>query len=167
MTKIQIAERTTATQLFFLRGVFSNFYPASFVYKGVTFSNSEQAFMWEKSRHFGDTVSCTAILNTTDPVKAKALGRAVKGYNDKEWDKVRYGYMLEVNHAKYGQSEKLSKILKDTKDLELIETNPRDKVWAIALPANDDRVLDRTKWQGQNLLGKVLMEVRDYLNSRG
>ena len=75
--------------------------------------------------------------------------------------------MLEVNHAKYGQSEKLSKILKDTKDLELIETNPRDKVWAIALPANDDRVLDRTKWQGQNLLGKVLMEVRDYLNSRG
>ena len=80
MTKIQIAERTTATQLFFLRGVFSNFYPASFVYKGLTFSNSEQAFMWEKSRHFGDTVSCTAILNTTDPVKAKALGRAVKGY---------------------------------------------------------------------------------------
>ena len=40
------------------------------------------------------------------------------------------------------------------------EANPRDRRWAIGLPAEDDRVLDESQWQGENLLGKVLMELR-------
>ena len=43
------------------------------------------------------------------------------------------------------------------------ETNPRDTRWAIGLSAEDDRVLDESQWQGENLLGKVLMEVRKEL----
>ena len=43
------------------------------------------------------------------------------------------------------------------------ETNFRDTRWAIGLPAEDDRVLDESQWQGENLLGKVLMQIRDEL----
>ena len=43
------------------------------------------------------------------------------------------------------------------------ETNPRDVRWAIGLPAEDDRILDESQWQGENLLGKVLMQVRQEL----
>ena len=43
------------------------------------------------------------------------------------------------------------------------EANPRDTRWAIGLAADDDRVLDESKWKGENLLGKVLMQVRDEL----
>ena len=43
------------------------------------------------------------------------------------------------------------------------ETNPRDKRWAIGLSADDDRVLDESQWQGENLLGKILMQVRQEL----
>ena len=40
------------------------------------------------------------------------------------------------------------------------EANPRDTRWAIGLSAEDDRVLDESQWQSENLLGKVLMELR-------
>ena len=43
------------------------------------------------------------------------------------------------------------------------EVNPTDTRWAIGLPADDDRVLDESQWQGENLLGKVLMQIRDEL----
>ena len=43
------------------------------------------------------------------------------------------------------------------------ETNPRDVRWGIGLSADNDRVLDESQWQGENLLGKVLMEVRKEL----
>lgn len=43
------------------------------------------------------------------------------------------------------------------------ETNGKDKLWGIGLYASDDRVLDESKWQGENRLGKVLMRVRDQL----
>ena len=43
------------------------------------------------------------------------------------------------------------------------ETNPKDTRWGIGLSAEDDRVLDESQWQGENLLGKVLMQVRQEL----
>lgn len=43
------------------------------------------------------------------------------------------------------------------------ETNFRDTRWGIGLSADNDRVLDESQWQGENLLGKVLMEVRKEL----
>ena len=39
---------------FFWGGPFSNWAPAKFTYKDKQFSNSEQAFMWEKAITFGD-----------------------------------------------------------------------------------------------------------------
>ena len=43
------------------------------------------------------------------------------------------------------------------------EVNPTDTRWGIGLSAEDDRVLDESQWQGENLLGKVLMQVRQEL----
>lgn len=42
-------------------------------------------------------------------------------------------------------------------------TNGKDRIWGIGLYASDSRVRDESKWQGQNLLGKVLMEIRTML----
>jgi len=45
----------------------------------------------------------------------------------------------------------------------LVEASPLDKVWGIGLAVEDSRVHDPKQWQGLNLLGKVLMRVRDEL----
>lgn len=158
-----ISERETDTHLYFLRGVLSNFEKCYIKYKGHLFATTEQAFMWEKAVFFNDRESANKIIKEENPAKAKKLGREVKNFDDSLWSKVCYDFMYKVNYEKYSQNTRLKNILLNTGDKVLVEANPRDRRWAIGLPAEDDRVLDESQWQGENLLGKVLMQVRDEL----
>ena len=45
----------------------------------------------------------------------------------------------------------------------LAEASPHDIKWGIGLEADDPRARQRHRWRGRNLLGEVLMEVRDML----
>ena len=121
------------THLAFWGSIFSNFYKASFEYKGQTFSSSEQAFMWCKARHFADVNSCLLILGSNNPKTAKMLGRKVVGFNNVEWDKVRYGYMVEVLKSKFEQNKNLKESLLKTQDLVLIEGSPLDLIWGVGI----------------------------------
>lgn len=155
-----ISERETDTHLYFLRGVLSNFEKCYIKYKGHLFATTEQAFMWEKAIFFNDHESASKILKEENPAKAKKLGREVKNFDDSKWSKVCYEIMYLINYEKYFQNTRLKNILLNTGDKILVEANPRDTRWAIGLSAEDDRVLDESQWQGENLLGKVLMELR-------
>lgn len=158
-----ISERETDTHLYFLRGVLSNFEKCYIKYKGHLFATTEQAFMWEKAIFFNDHESASKILKEENPAKAKKLGREVKNFDDSKWSKVCYEVMYKINFEKYFQNTRLKNILLNTGDKMIIEANPKDTRWGIGLSAEDDRVLDESQWQGENLLGKVLMEVRKEL----
>ena len=155
-----ISERETDTHLYFLRGVLSNFEKCYIKYKGHLFATTEQAFMWEKAIFFNDHESASKILREENPAKAKKLGREVKNFDDSKWSKVCYEIMYLINYEKYFQNTRLKNILLNTGDKMIIEANPKDTRWGIGLSAEDDRVLDESQWQGENLLGKVLMELR-------
>ncbi len=158
-----ISERETDTHLYFLRGVLSNFEKCYIKYKGHLFATTEQAFMWEKAIFFNDHESASKILKEENPAKAKKLGREVKNFDDSKWSKVCYEIMYKINYEKYFQNTRLKNILLNTGDKMIIEANPKDTRWGVGLSAEDDRVLDESQWQGENLLGKVLMQVRDEL----
>lgn len=158
-----ISERETDTHLYFLRGILSNFEKCYIKYKGHLFATTEQAFMWEKAIFFNDHEIAGRILKEENPAKAKKLGREVKNFDDSKWSKVCYEIMYKINYEKYFQNTRLKNILLNTDDKMIIEANPRDTRWAIGLSAEDDRVLDESQWQGENLLGKVLMQIRDEL----
>lgn len=117
----------------FWNSIFSNFFPCSFEFKGMTFISSEQAFMWSKSRHFGDVQSCIKILEAKTPKEAKQLGRLVKNFNDKEWNKVRFDYMIEVLMAKFDQNESLKKTLLSTGTRTFVEGSPVDSIWGVGI----------------------------------
>jgi ribA/ribD-fused uncharacterized protein len=68
---------------------------------------------------------------------------------------------------KYSQNPDLLKILLETKETTLVEVSPFDKIWGIGLCAEDPRTQDETQWQGQNLLGKVLTELRENFFKNG
>jgi ribA/ribD-fused uncharacterized protein len=133
-------------------GCFSNFYPCTFTYAGRKFNCSEQAFMWAKATYFKDDETAIKIMSESDPKKIKKLGRTVKDFNDEEWSKVRYNFMLTINMAKYSQNEDLKNILLSTINRTIVEDSPFDYIWGIGKNGT-----------GQNLLGKVLMETRDWL----
>lgn len=130
---------------------------------------TEQAFMWAKAKHFGDEETAKAILSEdSDPMTCKSLGRMVQNYNDQEWDKVRYDYMLKVNIEKYWQDEVLQKKIIDPKfdGLTFVEASPTDRIWGVSLKQSDPSIEDSKNWRGQNLLGKVLTEARAEIINR-
>lgn len=86
--------------------------------------------MYHKGILFGDTETAEEIMVADTPKKQKALGRKVKGFDDKTWNEHRERIVEEGNWHKFctptGQSE-LKKLLLDTGERELVE------VWEITL----------------------------------
>lgn len=132
--------------------------------KTIKFNCAEQAMMYFKARFFEDSETAELILKETDPAKQKALGRSVKNYDETRWNKKRYNVVLDINRDKFRQNEDIRKILCDElNDYIIAEAAPWDKIWGIGLGPNDPKAWDVATWEGQNLLGKVLMQVRDEL----
>jgi len=147
----------------FYGGEFSNFYSCKFVVDDIEFNTSEQYFMYQKALFFNDIKKANEILQSKNPVKQKLLGRQVKNYSDPLWNEVRYENMLDGCRAKFTQNQRLKKILLDTNNLTIVEASPTDKIWGVGLAINNSLVLHKENWQGLNLLGEVLMELRTNL----
>lgn len=142
---------------------FSNWYPSKFTYNGIEFTRGEQYMMYRKAMLFNDTEIAQLILETDNPATHKALGRQVRNYNENKWAAVRVDVMVEGLYEKFNQNPKLKQALLDTGDTEIAEASPVDFIWGIGLAEEDPNALDKSKWRGQNLLGIVLMRVRDEL----
>lgn len=140
----------------------SNFYPCKFEFNGKTFNFSEQCFMYQKAILFNDFEIAKQVLNETDVRKIKALGRKVKNFNNELWDKHKEDFMFNACYAKFSQNDKLKDFLLSTGNHEIVEASPVDNIWGIGF-SSDNAMENVDKW-GQNLLGKVLMKVREDLN---
>lgn len=142
-------------------GYMSNWWLSDFTINDITFSSMEQYMMYQKALCFNDTETAAKILKTTEVAQIKALGRLVKNYDDSHWNGVRQIIIYEGLLAKFSQNEELKKQLKATDDAVLAECAVKDSIWGIGLSMNDDNRFDRSKWNGQNLLGYALMLVRE------
>ena len=160
----------TPDLVLFWGGPLSNFYEAPYQVvlgdgRTVTMNCTEKHFMYIKAMTFGDKVMAEKILLAPTPGKAKALGRKVQGYDDNVWSEVRYNVMLEVNLLKYRNNAEVRDILlkKNWRNKHFVEASPYDKIWGIGLNMDDPKSHDPNQWEGQNLLGKCLDEVREIL----
>ena len=132
-------------------GCFSNFYPCKFTWDGKIFNCSEQAFMYAKATYFGDAEVAHQIMLESNPKIIKKLGRKVRNFEEDKWANVRYNYMLSINKEKYQQNPGLRQILLSTGDATIVEDSPFDYLWGIGRDGS-----------GSNLLGQVLMGIREY-----
>jgi len=146
----------------FYSGSFSNFAHAEFVFDGQKFYTSEQCFMWKKAKLFGDEQTAAKILRAKTPKEQKQLGREVKGFNERIWTKHKVQCMYEACYAKFSQNPHLKEKLLQTGEAILIEASPNDKIWGIGA-RESEHVKDPRNWKGENLLGLILMKVRQDL----
>ena len=157
-------DKITDTHVYFWGDkTLSNWGPAEFEYRGKHFYNSEQAFMWEKAILFDDQEIAEKILENDNPSTVKALGRKVKNFDLPSWSEKSYQVMVDVCYAKFDQNPKLKETLFSTGDKTIVEASPMDRILGVGLHWENDEILDELNWNGMNLLGKALMEVRENL----
>ena len=145
-------------------GCFCNWYPAEFDYAGRHYLHSEQFMMYQKVMMFGQTALGDEIMRTADPEQCKILGREFfDGFDAALWKRTRFVVVKRGIRAKFAQNPSMMETLLATGNAILAECSPRDKDWGILLSTSDPEVQDITKWRGENLLGQVLMEVREEL----
>ena len=125
----------------------SNFYNCPVTYKGITYRNSEAAFQAQKVT---DVYTQVRLFTDVTASAAKKAGRHCD--LRKDWDDIRVDEMRAIVLQKFLQNPRLEKRLLDTGNATLIEGNWwNDKFWGVC------------KGEGCNMLGMILMEVREYI----
>ena len=145
----------------------SQMYECSFSPDGFMYYNSMEQYMHaQKADLFGDKETFKKIMNAESPEECKRLGRQVRGFSQEIWDQNKYNIIVEGNLAKFSDNPKLKEYLLSTGDAILAEASPSDKIWGIGMSKDAAAGKTEEQWQGQNLLGKALMEVRARLSGK-
>lgn len=147
------------------RSCLSQWYPSDITYRGRTFFCAEQLMMAAKAMLFNDALTHDAILICRDPARIKRLGRVVQNFDQAEWDRIKINVVANVNYLKFRQNPELSEYLLSTGDSILVEASPYDPIWGAGLSVENPQIFDPLSWKGTNLLGFILMDVRDNLRS--
>lgn len=143
----------------------SQWWPDTFEDDDITYKTAEHYMMAEKARLFKDDQHLQAILEAEDPGKAKQLGRKVKGFDQQVWMDHRFDIVVKGNLLKFSQNEHLKEFLVNTGNRILVEASPTDRIWGIGMQQGEPGIEAPKKWNGLNLLGFALMEVRDELQN--
>lgn len=144
---------------------FSQWWHSPFVVDNVRYSTTEHWMMAQKAVLFNDLEIAQQIIAAKSPAEAKALGRQVKQFDEATWNDQRSAIVVSGNLAKFQQHPDLREFLMNTKARVLVEASPVDRIWGIGLAADSERAENPKQWQGLNLLGFALMEVRDLLHT--
>lgn len=139
--------------------VLSNFSAFALYWRGLRFDTSEAAYHWEKfTDSDGALVDVAAIrqaiLTAASAHEAFKIAEKNKAHRRPDWDDVKVGIMLDILRAKAAQHEYVRRKLLATGDRALVENSWRDDFWGWG-PNRD----------GQNMLGKLWMEVRAELRA--
>jgi ribA/ribD-fused uncharacterized protein len=137
----------------------SQHHPCKFIVGETTYSSTEQFMMAQKALLFNDAETFHKIMNTKDPIRQKRLGRQVANFNDEVWNQYKLRIVYDGNKAKFTQNTELKEYILETGDTHLIEASPRDRYWGIGFSA--EKAVERKKDWGENMLGKILMKLRD------
>nr|WP_315033292.1 NADAR family protein [uncultured Chryseobacterium sp.] len=145
------------------KSCFSQWFTGKFEENGIIYKTAEHYMMAGKARLFNDAETLEKILQAATPNQVKALGRKVKNFDPKIWDEHKYEIVKQGNLLKFSQNEKYKDFLLSTNDKILVEASPYDAIWGIGMLETDSRAENPLLWNGENLLGFALMEVRDEL----
>ena len=143
---------------------FSQWYESSFEIDGVLYPTAEHFMMASKARLFQDTEVLKKIIASDTPNEAKKLGREVRDFDNQKWTEHRFDIVVNANIAKFSQNTSMKAFLLNTGEQIIVEASPEDRIWGIGLAADAPAAENPNHWEGLNLLGFALMEVRERLS---
>ncbi len=133
-------------------GCFSNFSPYGFQLQGQTWMTAEHYYQAQKFAGTCDRHLCRLIQQVATPMEAAALGRSPRHQVRPDWEQVKTNVMYVAVLTKFETHIDIQTVLLSTGDQLIIEDSPVDAYWGCGPDG-----------QGQNQLGKTLMNVRQHL----
>lgn len=134
----------------------SNFYPCRIVFDGTAYPSVEHAYVASKTL---DSKKRKEILELTLPGEVKKLGRKIK--LRPSWDTLRLHYMRDFVTQKFQGDTQLANLLMDTYPTTLLmDTYPTTLIEGNHWGHWGDTFWGVYNGEGQNHLGKILMDVR-------
>ncbi len=130
-------------------GCFSNFARYSIFLDGQRWPTSEHYFQAQK---FDNIEHREEIRRAKTPTIAANLGRDRKKKLRRDWESVKVSIMRDAVRTKFTQHEDISEVLLSTGEAKLVEHTANDDYWG-----------DGGDGSGQNMLGRILMEIREEL----
>ena len=127
-------------------GCFSNFAAYPIKLDGKMWPTSEHYFQAQK---FDDVEHSDAIRKAKSPMIAVRMGRDRKKKLRRDWESVKVSIMTDAVRAKFSQHEDLRDVLLGTGDAKIVEHTENDDYWG-----------DGGDGRGKNMLGQILMRVR-------
>jgi len=129
-------------------------------FRGRKYSSNEQFMMSAKAWLMDNLEALIAIQATSSPKEQKALGRDIKPFDARKWDKACEAVVISGAIAKFSATPRMEREILDTGDLIMVEASKFDRIWGIGLDWRDPLADDPINWKGRNLLGKCLMAAR-------
>lgn len=130
-------------------GEFSNFSSHSIMVDNKLWPTNEHYFQAQK---FHGTPYEEAIRNLESPMDAKIQGQDRNKPLRKDWESVKTNVMKKALSAKFSQHPTLRNLLIATENAYLVEHTKNDSYWG-----------NGGNGKGQNMLGILLMELREEL----
>ena len=130
-------------------GEFSNFAAYPIVLKKKRWPTSEHCFQAQK---FTDKAYQEKVRQAKSPEIAARLGRNRKQKSRRGWESAKVSVMREALEAKFTQHSELKALLLSTEDAKLVEHTANDNYWG-----------DGGSGSGKNMLGQLLVKVREKL----
>lgn len=134
-------------------GEFSNFAPFPITIQGKRWPTSEHYFQAQKFLNLADREE---VRQARTPALAATLGRSRKKKLRRDWDAVRVSVMRSALQAKFEQHPELRALLLSTGERRLVEHTENDDFWG-----------DGGDGSGDNMLGRLLMDLRRQLQATG
>ena len=135
---------------------------AQFVVGNDSYTSMEQYFMAEKAKEFNDVDAIRKIMAKSNPVEIKKFGTNIKGYKQKQWISACEDKLLIGLKAKFSQNSDLKTFLLSTGTNTLAEACTNN-IWGIGKTLTSKDLFNKETWSGRNIMGQLLMQVRDGL----
>lgn len=130
-------------------GCFSNFSRHGFELDGVWWPTSEHYFQAQK---FAGTPHANQIREVKTPKDAARMGRDRSRPLRSDWEQVKDDIMRKAVLRKFETHADIREVLLSTGDAPIVENAPGDYYWGCGADGS-----------GKNMLGQILMEVREIL----
>jgi hypothetical protein len=136
-----------------------------FVFNSTMYTSFVQAYEVERITRLGRRKDMGPLfLKTRSPATIRALGMKVAGDIENPRD-----LWIDILKTVVTQHPKYKDILIGTGKATLVYTNlkektlPKERRWGICLTADDPGAMDKSQWQGPNILGQAWQAVRGSL----